>query len=59
MVLKKTFESPLGCKEIKQVNPKGKQPTIFTGRTEAEMPVLWAIDVNSLLFGKDSHAGKE
>ena len=46
MVLEKTLESPLGCKEIKPVHPKGNQPWIFTGRTdaEAEAPVLWPPD---------------
>ena len=43
---KKTLESPLDCKEIKPVNPKGNQPWIFTGRTdaEAETPILWPPD---------------
>ena len=40
MVLEKTFESPLDCKEIKPVNPKGNQPWIFIGRTDAEAPIL-------------------
>ena len=39
VVLEKTLESPLGCKEIKPVNPKGNQPWIFTGRTDAEVPI--------------------
>ena len=55
LVLEKTVESPLDCQEIKSVNPKGNQPWIFTGRTdaEAEAPVLWPPDVNSQLIGKD------
>ena len=50
VVLEKTLESPLDCKEIQPVNPKGNQSWIFTERTdaEAEIPVLWTPDVNSL-----------
>ena len=61
VVLEKTLESPLDSKEIKPVNPKGKQPWIFTGRTdaEAEMPILWPPHMNSRLIGKDSDAGKD
>ena len=57
LVLEKTLESPLKCKEIKPVNPKGNQSWIFTGRTdaEAEAPVLWPLDVKNLLLGKDPH----
>ena len=49
VVLEKTFESPLDCKEIKSVNPKGNQPWIYIGRTdaEAEAPMLWLPDVKS------------
>ena len=49
VVLKKTLESPLDSKEIKPVNPKGNQPSIFIGRTdaEAETPILWPPDVKS------------
>ena len=49
MVLEKTLESPLDCKEIKLVNPKGNQPQIFVGRTdaEAEAPVLWPPDAKN------------
>ena len=49
-----TLENPFVCKEIKSVNPKGNQPWIFTGRTdaEAEAPVLWPPDANSSLTGK-------
>ena len=61
MVLEKTVESPLDCKEIKPVNPKGNQSWIFTGRTssEAEAPVLWLPDVKSWLIGKDPDGGKD
>ena len=62
MVLEKTLESPLDCKEIKPVNPKGNQPWIFTGRTEAkaeaESPIVWPPDVKNWLIGKDPDAGK-
>ena len=60
MVLEKTLESLLDCKEIKLVNPKRNQPRIFIGRTdaEAEAPILWPPDVNSRLIGKDLDAGK-
>ena len=53
--------SPLDSKEIKPVNPKGNQPWIFTGRTdaEAEAPILWPPDVKSWLNGKDPDAGKD
>ena len=61
MVPEKTFESHLDCKEIKPVNPKGNQPSIFIGRTdaEAEAPILWPADARSSLTGKDSDAGKD
>ena len=61
MVLEKILESPLDCREIKPVNPKGGQPWIFTGRTdsEAEAPVLWPLDAKSRLSGKDPDAGKD
>ena len=52
-VLEKILESPLDCKEIKPVNPKGNQPWIFTGRTEAKAPRLWPPDTKSQLTGKD------
>ena len=57
----KTFESPLDCKEIKPVNPKGNQSWIFFGRTDAkaETPVLWPPDVKSWLIGKIPDAGKD
>ena len=61
MVLDKTLESPLDCREIKPVNPKGNQSRIFIGRTdaEAEAPILWPSDVKSQLIGKDPDAGKD
>ena len=61
VVLKKTLENPLDCKEIKSVNPKGNQSWIFIGRTdaEAEAPVLWARDAKSWLIRKDSDARKD
>ena len=59
MVLEKTLESPLGSKEIiKAVNPKGNQPWIFTGRTDAEAPIL-SPDMKSEIIGKDPDAGKD
>ena len=61
MVLKKTLESPLDCKEIKPANPKGNQPWIVIGRTdaEAEAPVLWPPDAKDWLLEKDPDAGKD
>ena len=61
VLLEKTLESPLDSKEIKPVNPKGNQPWILTGRTdaEAEAPVLWPPDVKSWLTGKDPDAGED
>ena len=60
VVLKKTLESPLDCKKIKLVNPKGNQPWRFIGRTdaEAETPILWPPDAKNWLIGKDHDAGK-
>ena len=54
VLLEKTLESLLDCKEIKPINPKGNQPSIFIERTkaEAETPILWPPDVNSWLFGR-------
>ena len=59
MVLEKTLESPLGSKEIKPVHPKGDQSWVFIGRTDAEAPILWPLDVKSQLIGKDPDAGKD
>ena len=55
VVLEMTLESPLDCKQIKPVNPKGNQPWIFTGRTDAyaKAPILWPPDAKSWLIGKD------
>ena len=60
MVLEKTPESPLDCKAIKSVNPKGNQSWIFIGRTdvETEALVLWPSDVKNWLIGKDPDTGK-
>ena len=52
VVLEKTLESPLDCKEIKSVHPKGNQPWICIGRTDAEAPILWPSDAKSWLIGK-------
>ena len=61
MVLEKTPESPLDCKEIQPVSPKGNQSWIFIERTdaEAEAPILWPPDVKSRLIWKDPDAGKD
>ena len=61
VVLEKTLESPLDCKEIQPVHPKGNQSWIFIGRTdtEAETPILWPPDVNNWLIWKDPDAGKD
>ena len=58
-VLEKTLESPLDCKEIKQINPKENQPWIFIGRTDAEAEALWLPDAKNQLIGKDHDAGKD
>ena len=57
-MLEKTLESPLACKEMKPVNPKGNQSWIFIGRTdaEAETPILWPTTANNWLIGKDPDA---
>ena len=59
MVLEKTLETPLDFREIKLGNPKGSQPWILIGRTDAEAPALWPPDANSRLIGKDPDAGKD
>ena len=61
VVLEKTLESTLDCKEIQPVHPKGNQSWIFTGRTatEAETPILWPPDAKNWLTGKDPDAGKD
>ena len=53
VVLEKTLESPLDCKEIKLVHPKGNQSWVFIGRTDAETPILWPPDVKTWLIWKD------
>ena len=60
VVLEKTLESPLDCKEIKPVNPKGNKPWIFTGRTDAEakVPIRWPPDAKNWLIRKDLDIGK-
>ena len=59
VVLEKTLENPLESK-IKSINPKGNQPWVFIGKTdaEAEAPICWPPDVRSQLIGKDPDAGK-
>ena len=61
MVLEKTLESPLDCKEIQPVHPKGDQSWIFTGRTdaEAETVILWPPHAKSWLIGKDHDAWRD
>ena len=61
MVLEKTLESPLDCKEIKPVSPKGNQSRTFIGRTdgEAEAPILWPPDAKHRLTGKDPDSGND
>ena len=61
MVLEKTLESPLDCKEIQPVHPKGDQSWVFIGRTDAktETPILWPPHAKSWLIGKDPDAGKD
>ena len=61
VVLEKTLESPLDCKEIQPVHPKGYQSWVFIGRTgvEAETPILWPPDAKSWPIGKDADAGKD
>ena len=59
VVLEKTLESPLDCKENKPANPKGNQPRMFTGRADAEAPILWPPDVKNQLMRKDTDAGKD
>ena len=59
VVLEKILENPLNIKEIKPVNPKGNQPWIFVGRTDAEASILWPPDTKSQPTGKDTDAGKD
>ena len=61
MVLEKTLESPLDCKDVQPVHPKGDQSWVFFGRTdvEAETPILLPLDGKSWLIGKDPDAGRD
>ena len=61
VVLEKTLETPLDCKNIQPVHPKANQPWIFLGKTdaEAETPILWPPDEKNGLIGKDPDAGKD
>ena len=61
VVLEETLESPLNCKKIQPVHPKGNQSWIFIGRTdaEAEVPILWPPDTKNWLTGRDPDAGKD
>ena len=61
MVLEKILESPLDCKEIQPVHPKGDQSRVFIGRTgaEAETPILWPPDAKSSLIGKDPDSAED
>ena len=60
-MLEKTLESPLDCKETQPVHPKGVQPWVFFGRTDAEAktPIFWPPDGKNLLIGKDPDAGED
>ena len=60
-MLEKTLESPLDCKEIQPVHPKGDQSWVFIGRTDAEVetPILWPPDAKSWLIGKDPDVGRD
>ena len=61
MVLEKTLKSPLDCKEIQSVHPKGDQSWVFIGRidVEAETPILWPPDAKNRLIGKNPDAGRD
>ena len=61
VMLEKTLKSPVDSKAIKLVNPKGNQPWIFTGTTDAdaEVPILWPPDAENWLIGKDPDGGKD
>ena len=61
VVLEKTLESPLDCKEIQPVHPKGDQSWVFIGRTdaEAETPIFWPLDAKNWLIWKDPDSGKD
>ena len=61
VVLKKTLESPLDCKEVQPVHPKGDQSRVFIGKTdvEADTPTLWPLDAKNWLIRKDPDAGRD
>ena len=59
VVLEKTLESPLDCKEIQPVHPKGDQSWVLIGRTDVETPILWPPHEKSWFIGKDPDAGKD
>ena len=59
VVLEKTLESPLDCRDIKPVNPKGNQSWMFIGSTDAKAPILWAPAVKNWFFGKNPDTGKD
>ena len=59
MVLEKTLESPLDCKEIQPIHPKGDQSWVFIGRTDAEAPILGLPDAKNWFIWKDPDAGKD
>ena len=61
MVLEKTLESPLDCREVQPVHPKGVQSCVFIGRTDAkaETPIFWPPHAKSRLIGKDPDAGRD
>ena len=58
-MLEKTLDSPLDCKEIQPINPKGNQFWIFIGSTDAEAPIFWPLDARNWFVGKDPDAGKD
>ena len=61
MALENTLKTPLDCKEIQLVNPKGNESFIFIGRTDAdvETPIIWPPDVKNRLIGKEPDTGKD
>ena len=61
MVLEKTLESPMDCKQIQPVHSKGNQSWVFIGRTDAEVetPILWPPDAENRLIGKDPDTGED
>ena len=59
VMLEKTLESPLDCKEIQPVHPKGNQSWVFNGRPDAEAPILWPADAKNWLNGKDPDVGQD